>query len=110
MPLQAVPEWSKSKQAVNQLPGLSVVALMGSITALALLASAVAGGGSIAPAPALDPGPAKAVVAARASVRILPAARVSLSNHAAAQGYRLSPTTITVEDGRKVPAKLVEFQ
>ena len=79
---------------------------MGSFTALALLASAVAGGG---PNPSA-PGPPKAVVAARASVRIVSAARVSLSDHAEAQGYRLSRATVTAEDGRKLPAKLVEFE
>jgi hypothetical protein len=47
---------------------------------------------------------------ARATVRILPGAKVNLSGQAEAQGYRLSSATITAEDGRQLSAKLVEFQ
>ncbi len=47
---------------------------------------------------------------ARATARILPGARVSLSEEAKGQGYRLGNAMITVEDGRQVSAKLVEFQ
>jgi len=49
-------------------------------------------------------------VSARATVRILPGARVSLSDKAVDQGYRLSSARITSEDGRQILAKLVEFQ
>ena len=47
---------------------------------------------------------------ARATVRILPGVRVNFSDEAKGQGYRLGNATITVEDGRQLPAKLVEFQ
>ena len=47
---------------------------------------------------------------ARATVVILSGAKISLSNAAQAEGYRLNDATITVEDGSRRPAKLVEFQ
>ena len=47
---------------------------------------------------------------ARATVRILPGAKVTLSDRAEAQGHTLVAATITAEDGRQVPAKLIEFQ
>ena len=45
-----------------------------------------------------------------ATVRILPGAKVSLGSQAEAEGYRLTEASITDEDGRRRPAKLVEFQ
>jgi hypothetical protein len=77
---------------------------MAASTALLLLAAA----GNTLPAPA--PEPARASVPARAVVRILPGVKVSLSDRAEAQGYRLNNATVTVEDGRQLSAKLVEFQ
>ena len=49
-------------------------------------------------------------VQARATVRILPGAKVSLSAQAEGQGYKLNSATITAEDGRRLSIKLVEFQ
>lgn len=103
---QFVPEWSKSKQAVYQLAVLSVVALMTSFLALALFASAHPGSGTAAS----EQAPTKAVASARATVRILSGAKVSLGKQAEAQGYKLNNAKVTVEDGRQLPAKLVEFQ
>ena len=77
---------------------------MAASTALLLLAAA----GSTLPAPA--PEPTKASASARATVRILPGVKVSLSDRAEVQGYRLNDATVTVEDGRQLSAKLVEFQ
>ena len=54
--------------------------------------------------------PTRTVVPAQAFVRILPAARVSLGPHAEGGGRTLTNATITVEDGTRRPAKLVEFQ
>ena len=51
-----------------------------------------------------------ASASARASVVILPGARVSLSGSAESQGYRTHTATVTLEDGSRKPAKLVEFQ
>jgi hypothetical protein len=77
---------------------------MAASTALLLLAAA----GNTLPVPVSAP--AKASVSARATVRILPGVKVSLSDRAEAQGYRLNNATVTVEDGRQLSAKLVEFQ
>ena len=54
--------------------------------------------------------PTKAVASAQATVRILSAARISLSAAPQPDGYKVSATQVTVEDGSRRPAKLVEFQ
>lgn len=79
---------------------------MGPFTALALLASVVPVAGSTVPPHV----PAKVTASAKATVRILPGAKVSLSGQAEAQGYQPTNAMITVEDGSRRPAKLVEFQ
>ena len=78
---------------------------MAASTALLLLAAAA---GNTLPAPA--PEPVRASASARATVRILPGVKVSLSDRAEVQGYRLNDARVTVEDGRQLSAKLVEFQ
>ncbi len=78
---------------------------MAASTALLLLAAAA---GSTLPAPA--PERARVSASARAVVRILPGVKVSLSDRAEDQGYRLSSARITLEDGQQLTAKLVEFQ
>jgi hypothetical protein len=54
--------------------------------------------------------PTAVAVTARASVRIIPGARVVLGDQAKAGEYRIVDSTVTAEDGRRRPAKLVEFQ
>lgn len=79
---------------------------MASLLAFALLASAASG--DTGPAPVHMP--TGAVVRAQASVRILSAARISLSQAAQPDGYAMKPAVVTVEDGTKRDARLVEFQ
>lgn len=79
---------------------------MGLSLAFAFLAAAAPGGSAASPTHV----PVKAVVAAKATVRILSGARVKLSDLNEADGHRLNPATITAEDGSKRPAQLVEFQ
>lgn len=80
---------------------------MDGLFALSLFAAQL--GGNIDPS---LPGssPTRAVVPARAFVRILPGAKVSLSSDIQPEGYKVNPATITLEDGSLRPAKLVEFQ
>ena len=81
---------------------------MAALVALSLLASQAAA--ALQP-PAQSTHTRVAVSAsARASVVILSGAKVSLSGAAEAQGYKLNAATITLEDGSRRPAKLVEFQ
>jgi hypothetical protein len=47
---------------------------------------------------------------ATASVRILSAARVHLGHGAQPEGYALHAAHVRLEDGRRHPAKLIEFQ
>ena len=54
--------------------------------------------------------PTKAVAPAQATARILSGARISLSSSDQPEGYKLILTQVTLEDGRRRPAKLVEFQ
>lgn len=54
--------------------------------------------------------PTAVAVTARASVRIIPGARVLLGEQAKAGEYRFVDSTVTAEDGRRRPAKLLEFQ
>jgi hypothetical protein len=74
--------------------------------ALTLLAAATSAGGQTVPAHV----PTSAVASAQASVRILSAAKISLSDAAQPQGYTMKPARVTVEDGTQRDAKLVEFQ
>jgi hypothetical protein len=74
--------------------------------ALALLAAVAPDDGRRPPA-----NPSTRVDAtARATVRILPGARIRLSTAAQPEGYVMKPARITVEDGSRRDAKLVEFQ
>ena len=54
--------------------------------------------------------PTKAVAPAQATARILSGAKVSLSGAAQPEGYKLTAAEVTLEDGRRRPAQLVEFQ
>ncbi len=49
-------------------------------------------------------------VSARATVRILSAAKINLSEAPQPEGYEMKPAVITVEDGSRRDAQLVEFQ
>ena len=73
---------------------------------LALLAAAAASGGP----PIMVHVPTKAVAPAQASVRILSGARIGLSDAVQPEGYVMKPAQITVEDGSRRSAQLVEFQ
>ena len=75
---------------------------MAMFAAYALLAAAVS------PAPVHVP--TKAVAPAQASVRILSGARVNLSAAAQPEGHAVKRAQVTVEDGTRRPAQLVEFQ
>lgn len=78
------------------------------LSAIALVA---AGASGEAPAGAsFRQAPIAASAPARATVRILPGAKVNLSASAERDGYRLNPATVTVEDGSRRPARLIEFQ
>lgn len=80
---------------------------MAPLLSLALLASAPVGAQANTPSSA----PKMAVAAsARATVQILPGARVTLGEAPQPDGHRLTAATITVEDGSRRSAKLVEFQ
>ena len=79
---------------------------MGSLIATFLLAAAASHGGQAAATHV----PTKSVASAQAFVRILPGAKISLSAEPQPAGHKLNPATITVEDGSRRPAKLVEFQ
>ncbi len=54
--------------------------------------------------------PTKAVAPAQALVRILPGVQVNLSARAENGEHKLTSAVITVEDGNRRPARLVEFQ
>jgi hypothetical protein len=54
--------------------------------------------------------PTRAVAAAQASVRIVKPARVSLSAKAQPDGHQQHKAMVTLEDGSRRPARLVEFQ
>ena len=81
---------------------------MAVLVALSLMAAQL--GAAQLPSPSSAERGTAVSASARATVRILPGARVSLSQQAEAQGYRLNNATITAEDGRQLSAKLVEFQ
>ena len=54
--------------------------------------------------------PTRAVASAQASVRILSGAKIRLSAAAQPEGHVMKRAQITVEDGTRRPAQLVEFQ
>ena len=74
--------------------------------ALALLAATTSGGSPVA----LVHVPTSAVVSARASVRILSAAKITLSAADQPDGYVMKRARVTLEDGTRRDAQLVEFQ
>ena len=73
---------------------------------LAFFAAAASGGTMTAPAHV----PTKAVAAAQATVRILSGAKIRLGAEVQPDGYRMKPAMVTVEDGSRRSAQLVEFQ
>lgn len=79
---------------------------MAALIALSLLAAPLDG------AAASGDGVQATVVtaSARAFVRILPSARIILGDLSETGEHKFSDTTITVEDGSRRNAKLVEFQ
>ena len=81
---------------------------MAVMVALSILAAPL--GTAPVMAPATGGSRTRVSVSARATVRILPGVRVSLGPQAQAEGYRLNVAMITDVDGRRRPAKLVEFQ
>lgn len=81
---------------------------MALLPAFALAVAAASGGTS--GGSALSTAPTRTAAPARASVRILPGAKVNLTARAEADGYRLTPATVTLEDGSRRPARLIEFQ
>lgn len=81
---------------------------MALLVALAWLAAATTSGGDQrVSTPASS---TKAMAPAQAFVRILPGARIALSSAPQPDGHQLSPATVTVEDGSRRSAQLVEFQ
>jgi hypothetical protein len=81
---------------------------MPGLITLSLLAAAI--GGSADAPKAIGSPSTRVSVSARASVRILPGARVSFDDAARSEGQALTAATVTAEDGSRRPAKLVEFQ
>jgi len=79
---------------------------MGLSIALALFASAASGGAIPAPAHV----PTSAVAPALATVRILSGAKIRLSAETQPEGYAMKRAQITVEDGTRRNAQLVEFE
>ena len=79
---------------------------MTALMAFVLLAAASTGGPSPMPAFA----PTKSVAPAQVSVRILSGAKISLSAAAQPEGYEPKRALITLEDGTRREARLVEFQ
>ena len=84
------------------------MAHMALLSAFALAVAATSGGGQVSAG--FSHAPTRAAVPAQASVRILPGAKVNLTDRAEADGYRLNPATVTLEDGSRRPARLIEFQ
>jgi len=73
------------------------------LIALSMMAAA-----STAPPPAM---PRTTVsVSTRASVRIVSAAKIYLNSAPQPEGYAMKPAQVTIEDGIKRAAQLVEFQ
>lgn len=80
---------------------------MSALLALSLLAAPLGG----AEPAGTGSAPATAVTAsARATVRILPGARIHFDEGSESANYTFVATVVTVEDGSRHEAKLVEFQ
>ena len=77
------------------MAGLFVVPLMAAQLAAAL------------PPPAFS---SRVSASAQATVRILSAAKIRLGSDVQPEGYKLSASSVRLEDGSRRPAKLVEFQ
>jgi hypothetical protein len=75
---------------------------------MALFTAFVLSAAAVAQAPVHVP--TRAVAVARASARIVRPARVTLSTGPQPDGHKLQAATVTVEDGSRRPARLVEFQ
>ena len=54
--------------------------------------------------------PTNAVAPAQTTARILSGAKIRLSAESQPEGYRVKPAVVTVEDGSRRSAQLVEFQ
>ena len=74
--------------------------------ALTLLVAAISSGTMQAPVHV----PTKAIASATATARILSGAKIRLDAEPQPQGYRMKPAQVTVEDGTRRSAFLVEFQ
>ena len=84
-----------------------IAAAMGALLALSLLAAPLA-----AAEPAV-PGQARTMAvsaSARATVRILPGAKIRFDESFESPEHRFVDTVVSVEDGSRHDAKLVEFQ
>ena len=79
---------------------------MAALATLLVLAAVSSGGSPDAAAHV----PTKAVAPAQASARILSGAKVSLGAAAQPDGHQRTAARVTLEDGRRRPAQLVEFQ
>ncbi len=79
---------------------------MASFAAFALYAAAASTGVPLAAVHV----PTKAASSAQASARILSGAKVSLSASAQPDGHKRTVAEVTLEDGRRRQAHLVEFQ
>ena len=80
---------------------------MAAFFAIPLMAAQLA---ALPPASANPPSTMRATASARAGVRILTAAKIRLGSHVQPEGYKLNASSVTLEDGSRRPAKLVEFQ
>ena len=80
---------------------------MASMIAISLVAAQI---GAAAPAASIPSWNSRVSATALASVRIMSAARISLSDETQPEGYKVVDARITVEDGSRRPAKLIEFQ
>ena len=106
MPPGSVPLWSNGKWPIYHCGAASVVAPKALFVSFALLAAATSGGAL----PSAVQVPTKAVSPALASVRILSGAKVRMGASTQGDGHKRIATEITLEDGRRRPAQLVEFQ
>jgi hypothetical protein len=81
---------------------------MAVMAVVSLMAAQV--GAAIPPASASPSWSSRVSAPARATVRILSGAKVTLSSEAQPEGYKLNAAHVRLEDGSSRPAKLVEFQ
>jgi len=103
---RSVPLWSSGKQTIYHWGPASVVAPMVAIIVLAFFAATGSGDTTRAPVHMST----KAVAPAQATVRILSGAKIRLGAERQPEGYRMKPAVVTVEDGSRRSAQLVEFQ